>query len=129
MTGNEDFIFADSISYAVDDYHTLHWYDWNGNIIKTIDNARAFYYNNEYYYSVWSEKDSLKQFDFYRADYNGSNEKLIGTIQEGNKNSNLTCYFDESEAAVIECSWDNVNGKKSEITIPFAELKGTTVCK
>ena len=129
LTGDEDFIFADFISYAVDDYQTLYWYDWNGNIIKTIDNARAFYYNNELYYSVWSEKDGLKQFDFYRADYDGSNEKLIGTIQEGHKNSNLTCYFDENEAAVIECSWDNVNGKKSEMIIPFGELKGTTVCK
>ena len=129
LTGNEDFIFADSISYAVDDYHTLHWYDWNGNIIKTIDNARAFFYNNDFYYSVCSESDGLKQFDFYSADYDASNEKLIGTIQEGHENSNITCYFDESETAVIECSWNDVNGNSHKKSIPFAEFNGTTICK
>lgn len=129
LTGDEDFIFADSISYAVDDYYALHWYDWNGNIIKTIDNARAFFYNNEFYYSVCSEIDGLKQFNFYSADYDGSNGKLIGTIQEDHENSNITCYFDENETAVIKCQWNDTSGEITELNIPFNEFKGTTICK
>lgn len=129
LSGDEPYILADTISYDVNDYQTLHWYDWDGNIIKTIDNVRTFFHNDALHYIVCTEKDGLKQFDIYSADYDGSNEKHIGSIQEGRKNSSIVCYYDVKNAPVIECRWTAENGEKTVLTLPFDNFSGTTVCK
>lgn len=129
LSGDEPYILADTISYDVTDYSTIRWYDWNGFFVKSINNARTFYHNDTLHYIVCTEKDGMKQFDIYSADYDGSNEKHIGSIQEGRKNSNIVCYYDVKDAPVIECHWIAENGEKAELSLPFDQFSGTTVCK
>lgn len=128
LSGDEPYIFADTVTYDTKDYSTLHWYDWDGNIIKTIDNARTFFHDDALHYIVCTENNGLKQFDIYSADYDGKNEKLLGSVQEGNKNSNILCYYDVTENPVIVCQWTDDYGNGKEMIIPFSEFKGTTVC-
>lgn len=127
LSGDELYIFADNASYDVADYSTLHWYDWDGNIIKTIYEARTFFHDNALHYIICTEKEGLKQFDIYNANYDGSNEILIGSILESKENSNIMCYYDVTDVPVIVCQWTDANGQQKELTIPFSDFNGTTL--
>lgn len=129
FTGDEPYIFADTVVYDVYDYHDLNWYDWNGNIIKQIQFAQACFYNGKMYYLVHIDEEGLDYFDIYSAELDGTNEKFIGSFREGGYNGNLKCYIELSAEPMLIYQWDDYDGELINDEIPISELKGITVYK
>lgn len=122
LNGSEDYIMAAYITYDVLSYPDIIWYDWDGNEIKRIKEAKHTFDEGKLYYITM--EDDLKTFNISKADMDGNNAEKLCTIKSDMEEFNV--YFGDEN--IVEYTWNDSGEKKTE-TMKLDDLHDVEMLK